>query len=69
MIEYRGIHKSFDFPVLTGVDLTVATGETSRSSVPRAAARACSSRRPSGSWSPTAAAAVSLRELEAMAPP
>jgi phospholipid/cholesterol/gamma-HCH transport system ATP-binding protein len=28
MIEYRGIHKSFDLPVLRGVDLTVATGET-----------------------------------------
>jgi phospholipid/cholesterol/gamma-HCH transport system ATP-binding protein len=28
MIEYRGIHKSFDIPVLCGVDLTVATGET-----------------------------------------
>jgi len=28
MIEYRHIHKSFDRPVLAGVDLTVATGET-----------------------------------------
>ena len=28
MIEYRGVHKSFDLPVLKGVDLTVATGET-----------------------------------------
>jgi phospholipid/cholesterol/gamma-HCH transport system ATP-binding protein len=28
MIEYRQIHKSFDVPVLSGVDLTVATGET-----------------------------------------
>jgi phospholipid/cholesterol/gamma-HCH transport system ATP-binding protein len=28
MIEYRGIHKSFDVPVLRGIDLTVATGET-----------------------------------------
>jgi phospholipid/cholesterol/gamma-HCH transport system ATP-binding protein len=28
MIEYRGVHKSFDVPVLAGVDLTVATGET-----------------------------------------
>jgi len=28
MIEYRQIHKRFDVPVLTGVDLTVATGET-----------------------------------------
>ena len=28
MIEYRRVHKSFDFPVLAGVDLTVATGET-----------------------------------------
>jgi phospholipid/cholesterol/gamma-HCH transport system ATP-binding protein len=28
MIEYRRIYKSFDLPVLTGVDLTVATGET-----------------------------------------
>lgn len=28
MIEYRGIYKSFDLPVLTGVDLTVETGET-----------------------------------------
>src|SRR6187397_2733105 len=28
MIEYRRIHKSFDSPVLSGVDLTVATGET-----------------------------------------
>ena len=27
MIEYRGIHKAFDQPVLTGVDLTVETGE------------------------------------------
>jgi phospholipid/cholesterol/gamma-HCH transport system ATP-binding protein len=27
MIEYRGLHKSFDRPVLTGVDLTVGTGE------------------------------------------
>jgi len=28
VIEYRDIHKSFDIPVLRGVDLTVATGET-----------------------------------------
>lgn len=28
MIEYRGIYKSYDLPVLTGIDLTVATGET-----------------------------------------
>ncbi len=28
MIEYRDIHKRFDVPVLAGVDLTVATGET-----------------------------------------
>jgi phospholipid/cholesterol/gamma-HCH transport system ATP-binding protein len=28
MIEYRDIHKAFDAPVLTGVDLTVETGET-----------------------------------------
>jgi len=28
MIEYLGIHKSFDAPVLRGVDLTVDTGET-----------------------------------------
>lgn len=28
MIQYRRIHKSFDVPVLAGVDLTVATGET-----------------------------------------
>jgi phospholipid/cholesterol/gamma-HCH transport system ATP-binding protein len=28
MIEYVGIHKSFDVPVLSGVDLDVATGET-----------------------------------------
>jgi phospholipid/cholesterol/gamma-HCH transport system ATP-binding protein len=28
MIEYRDIHKSFDVPVLRGIDLTVATGET-----------------------------------------
>jgi phospholipid/cholesterol/gamma-HCH transport system ATP-binding protein len=27
MIEYVGIHKSFDVPVLTGVDLAVETGE------------------------------------------
>jgi len=27
MIEYVGIHKSFDIPVLQGVDLDVATGE------------------------------------------
>jgi phospholipid/cholesterol/gamma-HCH transport system ATP-binding protein len=28
MIEYIGVHKAFDVPVLTGVDLTVETGET-----------------------------------------
>jgi phospholipid/cholesterol/gamma-HCH transport system ATP-binding protein len=28
MIEYQDVHKSFDVPVLTGVDLTVAAGET-----------------------------------------
>ena len=28
MIEYIDIHKAFDVPVLTGVDLTVGTGET-----------------------------------------
>ncbi|MBN2370763.1 MAG: ATP-binding cassette domain-containing protein [Vicinamibacteria bacterium] len=28
MIEYRDIHKSFDVPVLKGVDLTVEDGET-----------------------------------------
>jgi len=28
MIEYRRIYKSFDHPVLAGVDLTVETGET-----------------------------------------
>lgn len=27
MVEYRGIHKAFDHPVLTGVDLTVRAGE------------------------------------------
>ncbi len=27
MIEYRNVHKSFDVPVLSGVDLTVETGE------------------------------------------
>jgi phospholipid/cholesterol/gamma-HCH transport system ATP-binding protein len=27
MIEYRNIHKSFDIPVLTGVNMTVETGE------------------------------------------
>lgn len=27
MIRYRNIHKSFDIPVLTGVDMTVETGE------------------------------------------
>ena len=27
MIEYRNIHKSFDLPVLTGVDMRVETGE------------------------------------------
>ena len=27
MIEYRKVHKAFDHPVLTGVDLTVETGE------------------------------------------
>jgi phospholipid/cholesterol/gamma-HCH transport system ATP-binding protein len=27
MIEYRKVHKAFDQPVLTGVDLTVETGE------------------------------------------
>ena len=28
MIEYRDIHKAFDLPVLSGVDLTVEDGET-----------------------------------------
>jgi phospholipid/cholesterol/gamma-HCH transport system ATP-binding protein len=28
VIEYRGVYKAFDVPVLTGVDLTVASGET-----------------------------------------
>jgi phospholipid/cholesterol/gamma-HCH transport system ATP-binding protein len=28
MIEYKNVHKAFDVPVLTGVDLTVETGET-----------------------------------------
>jgi phospholipid/cholesterol/gamma-HCH transport system ATP-binding protein len=28
MIEYRGIHKAFDVPVLAGIDLTVAAHET-----------------------------------------
>ena len=28
MIEYRGIHKAFDQPVLAGIDLTVAARET-----------------------------------------
>lgn len=28
MIEYIGVHKAFDVPVLTGVDLAVETGET-----------------------------------------
>jgi len=28
MVEYRNIHKAFDVPVLTGVDLRVETGET-----------------------------------------
>jgi phospholipid/cholesterol/gamma-HCH transport system ATP-binding protein len=28
MIEYQDVHKSFDVPVLSGVDLTVATGES-----------------------------------------
>ena len=28
VIEYRDVHKAFDVPVLTGVDLTVASGET-----------------------------------------
>lgn len=27
MIHYKGIHKAFDLPVLTGVDMTVETGE------------------------------------------
>ncbi len=27
MIQYRNVHKSFDVPVLTGVDMTVETGE------------------------------------------
>jgi phospholipid/cholesterol/gamma-HCH transport system ATP-binding protein len=27
MIEYRNVHKAFDVPVLSGVDLTVETGE------------------------------------------
>ena len=28
MVEYRDVHKAFDHPVLAGVDLTVARGET-----------------------------------------
>ena len=28
MIEYINVHKAFDVPVLTGVDLTIETGET-----------------------------------------
>jgi phospholipid/cholesterol/gamma-HCH transport system ATP-binding protein len=28
MVEYRGVYKSFDTPVLAGVDLTVESGET-----------------------------------------
>jgi phospholipid/cholesterol/gamma-HCH transport system ATP-binding protein len=28
MVEYQGVYKAFDVPVLTGVDLTVQTGET-----------------------------------------
>src|SRR5438034_1270294 len=28
VIEYRDVYKAFDVPVLTGVDLTVASGET-----------------------------------------
>ena len=28
MVEYRGLHKRFDHPVLAGVDLTVGRGET-----------------------------------------
>jgi phospholipid/cholesterol/gamma-HCH transport system ATP-binding protein len=28
VIEYRDVHKSFDVPVLAGIDLTVALGET-----------------------------------------
>jgi phospholipid/cholesterol/gamma-HCH transport system ATP-binding protein len=28
MIQYIGVHKAFDFPVLRGVDLSVASGET-----------------------------------------
>lgn len=28
MVEYKNIHKAFDVPVLTGVDLRVETGET-----------------------------------------
>jgi phospholipid/cholesterol/gamma-HCH transport system ATP-binding protein len=28
MVEYHGVHKAFDAPVLAGVDLTVETGET-----------------------------------------
>ena len=28
MIEYVDVHKAFDVPVLSGVDLTVETGET-----------------------------------------
>ena len=27
MIRYRNIHKAFDLPVLTGVDMMVETGE------------------------------------------
>src|SRR5688572_7720434 len=28
VIEYRDVHKSFDVPVLAGIDLTVTRGET-----------------------------------------
>jgi phospholipid/cholesterol/gamma-HCH transport system ATP-binding protein len=28
MVEYQGVYKAFDVPVLSGVDLTVQTGET-----------------------------------------
>jgi phospholipid/cholesterol/gamma-HCH transport system ATP-binding protein len=28
MVEYRGVHKTFDVPVLAGVDLTVDRGES-----------------------------------------
>jgi ABC-type polar amino acid transport system ATPase subunit len=44
VIEYIDVHKAFDVPVLSGVDLTIQTRETLSIVGPPAPARACSSR-------------------------